>query len=149
MSKKAISLFGFLRKLRLIPQFVGILLLIIRVRVSLNLVGLERTREKLLMNINARQHNIVRRSDIIRMIKLVTFASSFVPKANCLTQALALQRLLCRFPFKTNLVIGVKSENKGTFTAHAWLTTDDALLIGGPQEKIDQYSPINQFEFTP
>lgn len=63
----------------------------------------------------------------------VTVASRFVPKATCLTQALALQSLLSRSGHRSTLKIGVAREGETGFEAHAWVVCDDHIVIGGSE----------------
>jgi len=49
----------------------------------------------------------------------------------CLIQALAAHVLLGRRGCASNLRIGVKRDERGTFVAHAWLEQGDTILIGG------------------
>ena len=60
----------------------------------------------------------------------VTTASRRIPGATCLAQALALQHLLSNNGHESELVIGV-DKSDGGFSAHAWLTFNDEILIGG------------------
>jgi Transglutaminase-like superfamily len=57
-------------------------------------------------------------------------ASRRVPGNTCLSQALSLQHLLSRNGHCSELRIGVGNSD-GRFTAHAWLTLNDRVLIGG------------------
>jgi len=51
--------------------------------------------------------------------------------ANCLTRALALRMLLARRDIPTKLHIGARKDEHGEFAAHAWLTYNDVILVGG------------------
>jgi len=51
--------------------------------------------------------------------------------ANCLTRALALRMLLARRNIATELHIGARKDEKGGFAAHAWLTYNGTILVGG------------------
>lgn len=57
-------------------------------------------------------------------------ASRYVPGATCLSKALALQHLLSGNRHHSELKIGVDN-SEGRFTAHAWLTLNDRILMGG------------------
>jgi hypothetical protein len=54
----------------------------------------------------------------------------FVPKASCLTQALALQFILARAGHASRLQIGVREVDDGTFSAHAWVTCNGVVVLG-------------------
>jgi hypothetical protein len=60
----------------------------------------------------------------------VRAASRRVPRASCLTQALALEGLLAEFGQQGVVRIGVARGPDGTFEAHAWLEHDGRVLIG-------------------
>ena len=53
-----------------------------------------------------------------------------VPRATCLTQALALQSLLGAAGHASSLRIGVAREDGWCFEAHAWLESGGRILIG-------------------
>src|SRR5450432_3590526 len=55
-----------------------------------------------------------------QICRAVMIASRFVPRATCLTQALAAEALLSRRGFTGTLCLGVKRDSVG-FGAHAWL----------------------------
>lgn len=56
--------------------------------------------------------------------------SRFIPRATCMTQALAAQILLGRHGHAGHLCIGVGNPNN-RFRAHAWLENDNGeILIG-------------------
>ena len=64
----------------------------------------------------------------------VGVVSRYVPRATCLTQALAGQVLLERYGYPALVHVGVtKEEGKGTFQAHAWLESDGKVVIGANQ----------------
>jgi hypothetical protein len=54
-----------------------------------------------------------------------------VPKASCLTQALALESWLAEHGVDTDVRIGVARRPDGSFEAHAWVEHDGQVLIGG------------------
>ena len=61
----------------------------------------------------------------------VRAAARRVPKAACLTQALALESLLADAGIRAEVRIGVARRADGSFEAHAWLEHDGRILIGG------------------
>ena len=69
----------------------------------------------------------------------IRLASRYVPRATCLTQALAAQRLLNRAGFENRLQIGVA--RKEEFESHAWIECDGCILIGGARQS-SRYTPI-------
>jgi hypothetical protein len=60
-----------------------------------------------------------------------TAARAFPAISTCLTNALAAHVLLARRGYVSNLRIGVTRDDKGDFTAHAWLEQEGEILIGG------------------
>ena len=70
----------------------------------------------------------------------VAAASHCVPKATCLTQALALRVLLHQEGYPANLQIGVTRGNKEGLQAHAWVESRGRLLNGGSE--IKRYTPL-------
>ncbi|MDQ3605460.1 MAG: lasso peptide biosynthesis B2 protein [Gemmatimonadota bacterium] len=66
-----------------------------------------------------------------RIAWAVSVVSRYVPRASCLTQALAAQWLLGAVGQSGLLRIGVAKRGDGTFRAHAWLESSGGVLIGG------------------
>ena len=73
-------------------------------------------------------------------VRAVIRASRFVPKAACLTQALAARSLLRRRGCPAVLHIGVLKNEKSVFKAHAWLTCGGKVVIGSQDEEI--FTPL-------
>ena len=74
----------------------------------------------------------------------VTTAARYVPRATCLTQALAAQWLFAWFGRPTLLRIGVakgKGENKD-LRAHAWLESEGRVVIGGESLEGHEYAVL-------
>ena len=61
----------------------------------------------------------------------VVAASRRVPRATCLTQAVAAQLLLHFFGYRSTLEVGVARDDGGALVAHAWLEQDGRIVIGG------------------
>ena len=61
----------------------------------------------------------------------VTVTSRYVPKASCLTQALAAQILLRQQGYPADLRIGVCKGDANQLEAHAWIELDGRVVIGG------------------
>jgi len=66
-----------------------------------------------------------------RAIWAIQVASRYVPRASCLTQALATQALLGSSGIPASVRIGVAKSTAGNFEAHAWLESDGEILMGG------------------
>jgi len=67
-----------------------------------------------------------------RVAAAVRRASQRVPGASCLVQALAGSWMLERRGIASRIRIGVDKES-GRFSAHAWLTVDDVIVLGGAE----------------
>ena len=78
-----------------------------------------------------------------RLAWSVRTAARCVPKATCLTQAMALQRLLAQAGGTSQLEIGVAKEG-AQFEAHAWVTSAGRVLIGGGD--VRRYTTIAVWE---
>ena len=61
----------------------------------------------------------------------VTIASRYVPRATCLTQALAVQVLLDRRGYPAHLRIGVARGAQRLLEGHAWVEHQGQIIIGG------------------
>ncbi|MCZ3364274.1 MULTISPECIES: lasso peptide biosynthesis B2 protein [Methanobacterium] len=84
--------------------------------------------------VSGESHNI----PLEKLTWAVPVMSRYVPKATCLTRALAAQILLAGQNYNSNLKIGV-SKNNGELEAHAWLEADDKIVLG---ESEVEYTPI-------
>ena len=67
-----------------------------------------------------------------------------IPRATCLTQALAAQVLLARCGHPSSLKIGVAKHDPRGFQAHAWLVSGGRILIGG--DEADRYTDLTTWE---
>ena len=67
---------------------------------------------------------------IATVVWAVQAASRVIPRASCLTQAVAAQLLLHRSGYDSQLCLGVGGAS-GRFSAHAWLERGGRVLIGG------------------
>jgi hypothetical protein len=69
----------------------------------------------------------------------VRAVSRYVPRATCLTQALALHVLLRREGLHSRIRIGV-NKDAGGFEAHAWVESQDRVVIG--DSGLQRYTPM-------
>lgn len=115
-------------------------LLLAGVRLGLWLLPF-RSMRRLLVKLNRDRHDsqAVEPATIDRVSWAVTVASRYIPKATCLTQALATKVLLCHRGQPAVLRIGVMRSNRGEFLAHAWIESNGKVVIGGPDEMIKRY----------
>lgn len=66
-----------------------------------------------------------------RIVEAVQVGSRYVPKATCLTQALAVQVMLWRRGYPATLNLGVTKDEQGGLEAHAWVESEGQIVIGG------------------
>jgi hypothetical protein len=71
----------------------------------------------------------------------VRAASRPIPRATCLTQALALHHLLARAGYASAIHIGVAKAPDGVFQAHAWVEREGATLLNRASE-VAHYSQL-------
>jgi len=81
----------------------------------------------------ARTARVTKPWSVRRLAWAVTIASRYVPRATCLTQALAAQALLERAGHESRIEIGVAKDANQEFEAHAWVTCANQVVIGGPE----------------
>lgn len=78
-----------------------------------------------------------------RIVWAVRATARRVPRATCLTQALAGKLLLEQNGCPVELRIGVGRDDAGQFRAHAWLERDGRSILGDPQpEAFVPFPPI-------
>lgn len=85
--------------------------------------------------------NAAGRSLRLRIAWAVEVASRYVPRATCLTRALAVEAMLMRRGYPARLCIGVARKVGERFEAHAWVESDGKTLIGLPAP--GRYTTLN------
>ena len=75
-----------------------------------------------------------------KLVWAVEATAKRIPRATCLTQAMALQYLLLRSGYTCTVQIGVTHDEARKFQAHAWVESDGKILIGG--READRYTPL-------
>lgn len=70
----------------------------------------------------------------------VTAVSSYVPRATCLVQAVALNELLRKHGHEGELRIGVAKDGD-RLSAHAWVVSGGRILVG--ERGSDAYAPLS------
>ena len=76
-----------------------------------------------------------------RLSRAVQAAARRIPGATCLTQALAMQRLLAQAGRRADLRIGVAKDAERGFEAHAWVEWQGNVVLGNDME-LDRYTPM-------
>ncbi len=79
--------------------------------------------------------------EVGRLTKTFTVVSRYVPRATCLAQALAGQRLLAAHGHSSRLRIGVRKDG-ARLGAHAWLEHQDRVVVGLVSNLTD-YHPLS------
>jgi len=79
-------------------------------------------------------------SSLDQTVWAVAAASRYVPHATCLAQALAARVLLERKGLPSSLHIGVARSKEGQLQAHAWVESQDRIVIG--RSEVGRYTPI-------
>jgi Transglutaminase-like superfamily len=67
------------------------------------------------------------------IVRFISTVSRFVPRATCLTQALAAELLLRRHGHDASLQIGVAKSASNDLLAHAWVESGGVIVIGGDE----------------
>jgi hypothetical protein len=75
-----------------------------------------------------------------RVAWAVRAAARYIPRATCMTQALAAQHLLARCGEPSEIHIGAAYDTGRGVTAHAWLAAGGKVIIGA--ETMDRYLPL-------
>ena len=83
--------------------------------------------------------------DIHCVVRAVRGVSRRIPKATCLTQAIATRILLSRMGMPSELKLGVaRNPDTGCFEAHAWIEYEGRVIIGGTLP--GRYVPLPDLE---
>jgi hypothetical protein len=83
-----------------------------------------------------------RRATTERIGWAISVAKRFVPKGNCLPQALAAESLLARDGYPVEFRIGVVKTDQGGLEAHAWVESGGRLVVGDLTQGLDTYTPL-------
>ena len=80
----------------------------------------------------------------VKLIWAVRTVSPYLPRASCLTQALAAQALLAVSGYPSRIEVGVAKEAERSLAAHAWLVFEEQVVLGGPD--VNRYVPLAVWE---
>jgi hypothetical protein len=75
-----------------------------------------------------------------RIVWAVEAAARKIPASTCLSKALAAQALLARHGHTSEVMIGVAKDEACRLEAHAWISCQNEILIGGPET--GRYTPL-------
>ncbi len=104
------------------------LLVVATVRLGLTLFSYNRVRG-MVTRLNA--HQCASMGELRLVAWGVAAAARFVPRASCLTQALSGQYILARQGNASNIRIGIERGTGEQLKAHAWLVSDNHVVLGG------------------
>jgi hypothetical protein len=107
-------------------------------RVALSTVGYNAIRRRMPSAPGSSEGHYYARQLARRIVRL----ARLVPRASCLTQALALQYLLARSGHASDLHVGVRTDPAGRFEAHAWLTCNEQVVIGAAGNRLTDYTHL-------
>jgi len=79
-----------------------------------------------------------------RFVWAVKVSSRYVPRATCLTQALAGQAPLARAGYESFIEIGVAKDPGQRLKAHAWVICGNQIVLGGPE--VARYAHLTNWE---
>lgn len=77
-----------------------------------------------------------------RLRRRVTAAARYVPNGSCLPQAIAGQMLLSWRGYRSEIHLGVRAGQGGGLAAHAWLTSDDVVVVGDLGINLEDYAHL-------
>jgi hypothetical protein len=120
--------------------------LLAAIRIGLDLLSYARLRE--LLQPRGRPAGIVDPHYVGRVGWAIPRAAKFVPRATCLTQAMAAQYLLSRRGCPATIRIGV-GQSVGRFSAHAWLLCGDRVVVGGSDASLARYTHLTDLPVQP
>jgi hypothetical protein len=135
-------LFRFREPLRGYPHLllaIRVVPVVCAVRAGLWLVSF-RTLRRIVAFLTKNGSGQTTRFPVEQLSRAVVGVSRYVPHATCLTQALALHILLRRGRLQSKIRIGVAKGKGGRFEAHAWVESQDRVLIG--DFDLNRYTPM-------
>jgi hypothetical protein len=126
-------------KLRLFPPCLAVVL---AMRVGLNLIKFDRLRR----HVAALGADGQADPETLRRVAWgVSRAARLVPRASCLTQALAGQYVLARMGFASRIRFGVERTSGDEMRAHAWLLSGETVVLGGVAGGMGGYHQLADF----
>lgn len=72
----------------------------------------------------------------------ISVGKRFVPRADCLPQALAAESLLVHAGHPVEFRIGVAKTPDGHIEAHAWIESSGRLVVGDLTQGLSTYTPL-------
>lgn len=122
---------------------VSAFFLVSSVRLGLSVLPFSIMRRLLLGSGRSDRRSPIASGDIVdRTVWAVTVASSYVPAATCLTQALAARKLLVKWGCDAVVRIGAARNKAGRFQAHAWVESSGKVVIGGSESSLNRFTEL-------
>lgn len=114
-------------------KFISIYCLIWKVRIRLWFSSYKKTRIWCAQKVNNKYLHHQSQDTFGRkfLLNAVNITSNYVPKATCLTKALAADTVLKQSQFESHLFVGIKRNDDNYFESHAWLQDDKDIIFGG------------------
>lgn len=125
-------------QLRALTLDAKCLAMLITIRIGLSTVGYTAIRR----GIPVRDERVDSHYWAKKVARRIERLARFVPGASCLTQALALQVILARAGHFCCLQIGVRRDDYGIFSAHAWVTCNGRVVIGHRNNALAKFTHI-------
>jgi transglutaminase superfamily protein len=91
-----------------------------------------------------RTHSSLTKRSAGELSLAVRAASRFVPRATCLTQALAIQILMRRRGIPSKIIIGVTKPDRQTLESHAWVESGGRVVLGGELD-LDRFAVLAEW----
>lgn len=107
-------------------------------RLALSTVGYNRIRARMPAAAPSPEAHFYARQLARRIERL----ARLVPRASCLTQALALRYLLARAGKACEIHVGVRRDAAGAFAAHAWVTCNGRIVLGAAGTRLSDFTPL-------
>lgn len=126
------------RRVKKIPMFLEAAIVTAMSRLALTLLPF-RSLQTLLPRTPSEQQ----RGDALSLTAAVARVSPLIPRATCLTQAVAGHVLLARHGYASEIHIGVKKGDTAKFHAHAWLARGENVVLGHADH--ESFVPLASF----
>lgn len=126
------------RALRALRRDAKCLAALAAMRVALSTAGYARIRARMPQAAGRAESYFYARQLARRIERL----ARLVPRASCLTQAMALQWLLARSGHASELYVGVRQAPGGRFEAHAWVSCNQRIVLGAATTRLADFTPL-------
>jgi len=125
--------------------FLQTMLVLTSVTLGLRTIPWLKLQRLLLKLANWHTRSAVRRVSLQSITRSIRAASHYIPKATCLPQALTAQHLLIWNRYPADFQIGVAKDVNGKLEAHAWVTSQDKIIVGG-ERTINRFVSLTVME---